>query len=75
MAMMSTMKRIMSLAARSGLLRATARLHHDQDGGMLDYAMVFTFISVPLLALFKTLFDILSDYFAMIAFYVSWPFI
>jgi Flp pilus assembly pilin Flp len=54
---------------------AVAAFHRDERGDLLEYALVFTAISVPLLALMYRLFDILSDYFGMIAFYVSWPFI
>jgi len=50
-------------------------LHRDEQGGMLDYAMVFAFVAVPLLFLFEKLFDVLSDYFGMIAFFVTWPLI
>ncbi len=42
---------------------------------MLDYVMVFSFISVPLILLFGKMFSIISEYFSMIAFYVTWPFI
>ncbi len=56
--------------------RAAARLHRDQRGaGMLEYGLVFAAVAVPILALFTKLFDVLSDYFGMIAFFVSWPFI
>ena len=60
----------------SALRRRLARLHGDERGyTMLDYVMVFAFIAVPLVFLMGKLFDVLADYFAMIAFYVSWPFI
>ena len=56
--------------------RALARLHRDQRGaGMLEYGLVFAAVAVPVMALFAKLFDVLSDYFGMIAFFVSWPFI
>jgi Flp pilus assembly pilin Flp len=55
--------------------RLLARLHRDEQGGMLEYAMVLGFISIPLIAMFDQIFQILSDYFAMIAFYVTWPFL
>ena len=57
---------------RGGLL---ARLHRDERGDMLDYALVFAFIAVPLMLLFDRLFDVLADYFGMIAYYVTWPFL
>jgi hypothetical protein len=63
-----------------------ARLHRDESGGMLDYAMVFGFFAILLflpvwpvgdqvLSIPEMLFQVLSDYFSMIAFYVSWPFL
>jgi hypothetical protein len=63
-----------------------ARLHRDETGGMLDYMMVFAFFAIMLFAplwpvdgqmvsIPGMLWDILSDYFSMIAFYVSWPFL
>lgn len=63
------------------------RFHRDEAGGMLEYAMVFAMVAVPLmvpfipvdggerLSVLEMLFQVLSDYFAMIAFYVSWPFL
>ena len=49
--------------------------HRDEEGGLLEYGMVFAFIALPLIFLFDKMFDILSDYFGMIAFFVTWPFI
>jgi Flp pilus assembly pilin Flp len=51
------------------------RLHRDERGDMLEYAMVFAFVVVPTMFLFERLFEILSDYFSMIAFFVTWPFL
>jgi len=52
------------------------RLHRDERGyTMLDYVMVFAFIAVPLMFLFDKLFEVLSDYFGMVAYYVTWPFL
>ena len=52
------------------------RFHRDQRGAaMLEYALIFAAVAIPILALFGKLFDILADYFGMIAFFVSWPFI
>ena len=52
------------------------RLHRNERGyTMLDYAMVFSFISVPLVLVFWKMFSIISEYFSMIAFYVTWPFL
>jgi len=47
----------------------------EQGSAMLEYAMVFGFVAVPIIFLFDKLFDVLSDYFGMIAFFVSWPLI
>jgi Flp pilus assembly pilin Flp len=52
-----------------------ARLHRDERGGMLDYVMIIAAIAIPVIALYGRMFQIISDYFGMIAFYVSWPFI
>jgi Flp pilus assembly pilin Flp len=53
-----------------------ARLHRDERGyTMLDYVMVFAFVAVPLMFLFDKLFEVLSDYFGMVAYYVTWPFL
>ena len=55
---------------------ANPRLHRDERGyTMLDYVMVFAFIAVPLMFLFDKLFEVLSDYFGMVAYYVTWPFL
>ena len=60
---------------RERLAGAWVRLHRDQRGAMLDYVLVLGVICVPLFILFDKLFEVLSDYFGMIAFYVSWPFL
>jgi len=65
-------KRMTRIGRRLGL----ARFHRDERGAaMLEYALVFAAVAVPILGLFIKLFDVLSDYFGMIAFFVSWPFI
>ncbi|MDK1030730.1 MAG: Flp family type IVb pilin [Planctomycetia bacterium] len=52
------------------------RLSADESGAAsLEYAMVLAFVVIPLILMFEKLFAILSDYFAMIAYYVSWPFL
>jgi len=50
-------------------------VHRDERGGMADYAMVLG-VAIPI-AVFVVLklFDVLADYFGMIAFFASWPFI
>jgi hypothetical protein len=70
-----TASRVWGWLRRRPAVAALARLHRDQEGGLLEYAMVFTAIVVPLLFLFDRLFDVLSDYFSMIAFFASWPFL
>ena len=51
------------------------RFHRDQRGAMLHYVLVLA-VFVPLMFfVFVKLFQVLSDYFGMIAFYVSWPFL
>jgi len=65
------------LGRRAGrVATAVARLHRDERGyTMLDYVMVFAFIAVPLMFLFEKLFEVLSDYFGMVAYFVTWPFL
>jgi len=54
---------------------AVARFHRDQRGGMLDYVLVLgVFVPLAVFMIVK-LFEVLSDYFGMIAFYVTWPFL
>ena len=62
-----------TIAARGR--EAIRRFHRDRRGGALDYVMVLAFVGIPLIMLMDKLFQILSDYFAMIAYYVTWPFL
>jgi Flp pilus assembly pilin Flp len=58
--------------------RAAARVrrfHRDERGGMLEYALVFAFVAVPMIFLMEYLLEVLSDYFGLIAYYVTWPFL
>ena len=51
------------------------RFHRDQCGAMLDYVLVLgVFVPLAVFVIAK-LFEVLSDYFGMIAFYVTWPFL
>ena len=51
------------------------RFHRDQRGAMLDYVLVLgVFVPLAVFVIAK-LFEVLSDYFGMIAFYVTWPFL
>jgi len=71
---------------RAKTWRRLTQFHRNQQGGMLDYAMVFAFLTLPLIipfwmvdgerrSIMGLLFQVLSDYFGMIAFYVGWPFL
>jgi Flp pilus assembly pilin Flp len=51
------------------------RFHRDERGDLLEYALVFAAIALPLMFLAERLVEVLADYFSMIAFYVSWPFL
>lgn len=63
------------LARRAGAA-PVVRFHRDQRGAaMLEYALVFGVIALMLTALFYRMFHVLTDYFGMIAFFVTWPFI
>ena len=63
-----------ALAARAGVAVAL-RLHRDERGGLLEYAFTFGFIAVFIIALFYKIFHVLTDYFGLFAFFVTWPFI
>jgi Flp pilus assembly pilin Flp len=66
----------MGSGVNDGWVRALGRFHRDQRGWtMLDYAMVFAFVAIPLVLLFDKMFQIISMYFAMIAYYITWPFL
>ena len=54
---------------------ALTRFHRDQEGGLLEYALVFAFVVVPLIFLLEYMLEVLSDYFGLIAYYVTWPFL
>ena len=51
------------------------RFHADQEGAMLDYVMVLAVLIPMVIFLFVKMFQVLADYFGMIAFYASWPFL
>jgi hypothetical protein len=71
---------------RAGLL---VRLHRDERGGMLDYAFIMIFVALLLwapivpgtseaghpISIPEALWGILAEYFGMIAYYVTWPFL
>jgi len=59
----------------NALLRCALRFHRDERGDALEYVLVAAVFVLPLMALFDKLKDILGDYFAMISFYVGWPFL
>jgi hypothetical protein len=63
---------------------AALRLHHDERGGMMDYLLVLAAVGIPLILLsgfvpqvaFKgTMMQILTNYYASLAFNVGWPFL
>jgi len=55
--------------------RFLSRFHRDEEGGVLEYALVFAFVALPMLLLVEYLLEVLSDYFGLIAYYVTWPFL
>ena len=65
------------LAARVSR-RVAARVvgfHRDERGDALEYLLVLAVFGLPLVALTTTLTKILTDVYAMISFYVGWPFL
>jgi len=73
-----------ALARRAGMA-PVVRLHRDERGGMLEYAFVVGFIVMMFIlpvwpvgggraSIFGMLWHVLTDYFGMIAFFVTWPF-
>jgi hypothetical protein len=57
------------------LWRGARRLHRDERGDMFEYILILLAVGIPMFAVSVVLKDILKDYFAMIAFYVGWPFL
>jgi hypothetical protein len=71
---------------RAGLI---PRFHRDERGGMVDYAIMFVAVLLVLvvpiipgsseaghaITIPEALWDILAEYFGMIAYYVTWPFL
>ena len=55
--------------------RAAVRLHRDERGGMMDYLLILAAVGVPLIVLSGTMMRILTNYYAMLAFHVGWPFL
>jgi hypothetical protein len=60
--------------------------HRDEQGGVLEYAMIFGLFAITLIlpvwpidgqyrSIPGMLLEVLGDYFSMIAFFVSWPFL
>ena len=56
-------------------LEALRRFHRDQRGDALEYVVVLAVFALPLMALAGKIADILKDYFAMMSFYIGWPFL
>jgi len=63
--------RTFSRRVRAGL----RRFHHDERGDALEYLLVLGVFSIPMIALMDKIKDIMREYFAMIAFFVGWPFL
>lgn len=57
------------------VLSPLGRFHRDERGDALEYVLVLAAFILPMTVLFRLLRDILAEYFAMIAFYVGWPFL
>lgn len=57
------------------IARRVRRLGRDQRGGALEYMLVLAVLVIPLMALMSKLFDLLTDYYQMLAFFVAWPFL
>ena len=68
--MTGQLRRIVSCSAR-----ALRRFHRNERGDMLEYALVLAAFAIPLGVLIGLLMDVLSDFFAMIAFHIGWPFL
>ena len=60
---------------RDNLVERLRRLHRDERGDALEYLLVLGVFALPMWVVSTKLLDILGDYFAMIAFYVGWPFL
>ena len=68
------MRRIATRVSRRVAARVL-RFHRDERGGMLEYLLVLAAFGLPMVALTVTLTKILTDVYAMISFYVGWPFL
>ena len=76
MTVLKKTRRWVGALARTGGAALAVRLHRDERGAaMLEYTLVFGVIGLMLMALFYRMFHVLTDYFGMIAFFVTWPFI
>jgi len=68
-------RRIGRRLAQTAGIRAVVRLHRNERGDMIDYVMVLAVI-IPLVILVgNKMMAVLMDYFGMIAYFVTWPFI
>ena len=54
---------------------AVVRFHRDEQGGMMDYLLILAAVGIPLIVLSGTMMKILTNYYAMLAFHVGWPFL
>ena len=68
------MRRLVTTVSRQ-LVARIAGFHRDERGDALEYLLVLAAFGLPLVALVTTLTKILTDVYAMISFYVGWPFL
>jgi len=68
------MRRLAARVSRRVAARIV-RFHRDERGGTLEYVLVLVAFGLPMVALSATLTKILTDVYAMISFYVGWPFL
>ena len=59
----------------SRVARQVARFYRDDRGSALEYLLVMAVFVIPLSFLLLPMTQILADYFQMVAFHVSWPFL
>ena len=51
------------------------RLHRDERGDALEYALVLAVFAIPLMIAAGYLREILTDWFSMLSYHVGWPFL
>ena len=69
------MRRVLSRLMQSKASRLLGRLHRDEGGAqMVEYALIFAAIGIPLYFIFAMLLDWLSADYGMVVFLNGWPF-